>query len=165
MTRNITPTPKTISSKKITLVTASLLLSGMLVACGNKPENPTVGNTTNTAEKEVPMSAKPADTKGKPVAIGEEDKAEKGSVVTSDTASTNAPVHASSSTNSTNNVVPVVADSSVAAIAEGGADNSGMDKISENDQVIDDAPASPDAPKAPEENTQISNSPTKHKKP
>ena len=31
---------------------------------------------------------------------------------------------------------------------DGGADNSAMDKITENDTVIDNAPASPNAPKA-----------------
>ena len=34
------------------------------------------------------------------------------------------------------------------AADDGGADNSDMDKITENDTVIDNAPASPNAPKA-----------------
>lgn len=133
-----------------------------LTACSDKPENPPVSNTpTNQTEKDVPMSAKPADTKAQPIAVGEEGKAETGAVVASGTAGIENPTTADSASAK---VVPVVVESGTDATAEGGADNSGMDKISENDQVIDDTPASPDAPKAQEEKSEISNAPTGTKK-
>lgn len=159
---NAFPQRNTALAKRLHLLSVTVLLSGLLIACGNKPENPAVGSAGAT-EKDVPMSAKPADVKEKPIAVGEEGKV--GVVaVTSGTVTTDMPM---SPTASKDNVVPVIVDSSTDATAEGGVDNSGMDKISESDQVIDDAPASPDAPKAQEgaeAKSDISNRPTTPKK-
>ena len=145
-------------AEKFHLLSVTVLLSGLLIACGNKPENPAVGSAGAT-EKDVPMSAKPADVKEKPIAVGEEGKV--GEVVaTSSKVATDMPI---SATAATDNIVPVIVDSNTDATAEDGVDNSGMDKISESDQVIDDAPASPDAPKAQEgaeAKSGISNQPT-----
>lgn len=154
-------------TKTPAFVTFALTLAvASLTACGDKTENPPVANNaTNPAEKDVPMSAKPAEGKAQPIAVDEETKADKGSkgvTVASGTAMTmNEPT---SATGHNEKVIAVTADSHTDSTAEGTADNSGMDKISENDQVIDETPASPDAPKAQEEKSQISNAPTGHKK-
>lgn len=127
----------------VSVTLASLMTVATLSGCGDK-DMPKTDNATaaSVAEAAPPMTAAPADDKGTPVMINE----------------SNANVDAGNDINAS---VATSLDTSASAVAtdtpheagdvEGGADNSGMDKISENDQVIDNEPASPDAPRASEE--------------
>lgn len=134
------------------LTLTGFLSMGALTGCSKKDATD-VNNATaaSVAEAAPPMTAAPADDKGTPVVINE----------------SNANVDAGSDINAS---VATSLDTSASAVAtdmpheagdvEGGADNSGMDKISENDQVIDNEPASPNAPRASEESTGSSQEPT-----
>ena len=82
------------------------------------------------------MSAAPADEKNS-------------AAVTEANATVDAGPDATSASGTATPVDAMPASSAEAEAAEdGGADNSDMDKITENDTVIDNAPASPNAPKA-----------------
>lgn len=108
-----------------------------LTACHKKTETTDNAAAASVAESQaVPMSAAPADEKN-----------------TAAINAANATVDAGPDMAS-NASATVSADAApasgveVEASGEGEADNSGMDKITENDQVIDNEPASPNAPKA-----------------
>lgn len=127
------------------LTLTGFLSMGALTGCSKKdPQTTDNATTASVAETAPPMTATPADEKGTPVVINE----------------TNANVDAGSDVNASVATSLDTSASGVSPVAnetdsmEGGADNSGMDKISENDQVIDNEPASPDAPRASDEGTQ-----------
>lgn len=120
-------------------------LAAVLAATGCNKKTETTDNTAAASMAEsqaVPMSAAPADNKNT-AAVNE----------------ANATVDAGpDATNNTSAAVTAQAlpasgvevEASGEGEGEGEADNSDMDKISENDQVIDNEPASPNAPKAQE---------------
>ena len=108
-----------------------------LTGCNKKTETQDNAVAASVAESQaVPMSAAPADEKNA-AAVNE----------------ANATVDAGPDTAS-NASATVTTDALPASGAEmegeGAADNSGMDKITENDKVIDNEPASPNAPKETE---------------
>ncbi|ELA09476.1 hypothetical protein MOMA_03700 [Moraxella macacae 0408225] len=116
-------TIKKITIKKISLI-GLLVLSVPLTACSkSEPVEKTSDNLASTTEA-IPMSAAPADENNAPAVINDGNAvADLDSDVT-------------------------VATSDVGEPIESGVDNSAMETISENDQVIDNKPASPNAPKA-----------------
>ncbi len=110
------------------------MLSIGVIGCSQQVED----TNKSTAEDEaVPMSAKPADSQDAPIVEGDTPE------ITDDTATT-----------ATAEAQPNEADGEE-IVEEGGEDNSEMDNISENDQVVDDEPASPDAPTASEEPAEV----------
>ena len=130
-----------LSTYRIKLTLATCLAVCLLTACGHKDDKTTADNQAAASATEAaaaPMTAAPADNKGTPAVVNESNATvDAGPDVAAASSAGEVEVGAS-------NVAPEEA-------MDGGADNSGMDKISENDQVIDDQPASPNAPRAPEE--------------
>ena len=124
---------------KITML--SLVSALTLTACDKKTDS-TDNNAAAASAAEsqaVPMSAAPADEKNS-------------AAVTEANATVDAGPDATSASGAATPVDAMPASSIEAEAAEdGGADNSDMDKITENDTVIDNAPASPNAPKASDE--------------
>lgn len=120
---------------KITML--SLVSALTLTACDKKTDSTDNAAAASAAESQaVPMSAAPADEKNSPA-------------VTEANATVDAGPDATSASG-TATAVDAMPPSNTEADAtdDGGADNSDMDKITENDTVIDNAPASPNAPKA-----------------
>lgn len=120
---------------KITML--SLVSALTLTACDKKADNTDNAAAASAAESQaVPMSAAPADEKN-------------GAAVTEANATVDAGPDATSASGTAATTVDAMpASTEVDATDDGGADNSDMDKITENDTVIDNAPASPNAPKA-----------------
>ena len=120
---------------KITML--SLVSALTLTACDKKTDSTDNAAAASVAESQaVPMSAAPADEKNS-------------AAVTEANATVDAGPDATSASGTATPVDAMPASSIEAESAEdGGADNSDMDKITENDTVIDNAPASPNAPKA-----------------
>lgn len=118
-------------------------LAAVLAATGCNKKTQTTDNTAaaSVAESQaVPMSAAPADGK-RSVAIDEAN------------ATVDAGPDATNNTSATATAQALPASGvevEASGEGEGEADNSDMDKISENDTVIDNEPASPNAPKAQE---------------
>lgn len=135
--------------KKSTVGLLILPLAISLTACGKKEEPATNATAASVAEAAPAMSAAPADSKGTPVLVNETNATVDAGP---DSAANTATATASEVAVGASNVSPEEA-------MDGGADNSGMEKISENDQVIDDQPASPNAPQAAEEGTAESHQP------
>ena len=120
---------------KITML--SLVSALTLTACDKKTDSTDNAAAASAAESQaVPMSAAPADEKNS-------------AAVTEANATVDAGPDATSASG-TATAVDAMPPSNTEADAtdDGGADNSDMDKITENDTVIDNAPASPYAPKA-----------------
>lgn len=120
---------------KITILS---LVSGLtLTACDKKADSTDNAAVASAAESQaVPMSAAPADEKNSAAVTEANATVDAGPDATS-----------ASGTATTVDAMPASSDE-VEAADDGGADNSDMDKITENDTVIDNAPASPNAPKA-----------------
>lgn len=120
---------------KITML--SLVSALTLTACDKKTDSTDNAAAASVAESQaVPMSAAPADEKNS-------------AAVTEANATVDAGPDATSASGTATAVDAMPASSDgVEAADGGGADNSDMDKITENDTVIDNAPASPNAPKA-----------------
>jgi hypothetical protein len=120
---------------KITML--SLVSALALTACDRKTDSTDNAAAASVAESQaVPMSAAPADEKNS-------------AAVTEANATVDAGPDATSASGTATTVDAMSASSAEAeAVDDGGADNSDMDKITENDTVIDNAPASPNAPKA-----------------
>lgn len=137
-----------ITAMPISLVLVSLLTVTSLGGCGDK-DTPKTDNAVaaSAAEAAPPMTAAPADNKGTPVLINETNSTVDagGDINTSVATSVAMPASGTASSTTANET----------GVSEDGADNSGMEKISENDQVIDDQPASPNAPRASDEGTGV----------
>ena len=120
---------------KITML--SLVSALTLTACDKKTDSTDNAAAASVAESQaVPMSAAPADEKNS-------------AAVTEANATVDAGPDATSASGTATTVDAMPASNTEAdATDDGGADNSAMDKITENDTVIDNAPASPNAPKA-----------------
>ena len=120
---------------KITML--SLVSALTLTACDKKTDSTDNAAAASVAESQaVPMSAAPADEKNS-------------AAVTEANATVDAGPDATSASGTATAVDAMPASNTEAdATDDGGADNSDMDKITENDTVIDNAPASPNAPKA-----------------
>ena len=120
---------------KITML--SLVSALTLTACDKKTDSTDNAAAASAAESQaVPMSAAPADEKNS-------------AAVTEANATVDAGPDATSASGTATTVDAMQSSSDeVEAADDGGADNSDMDKITENDTVIDNAPASPNAPKA-----------------
>nr|WP_314232651.1 hypothetical protein [uncultured Moraxella sp.] len=120
---------------KITIL--SLVSALTLTACDKKADSTDNAAVASAAESQaVPMSAAPADEKNS-------------AAVTEANATVDAGPDATSASGTAATTVDAMpASTEVDATDDGGADNSDMDKITENDTVIDNAPASPNAPKA-----------------
>lgn len=120
---------------KITML--SLVSALTLTACDKKTDSTDNAAAASAAESQaVPMSAAPADEKNS-------------AAVTEANATVDAGPDATSASGTATTVDAMPASNTEAdATDDGGADNSAMDKITENDTVIDNAPASPNAPKA-----------------
>lgn len=119
-------------------IIAKMAIFGFLFAlmgCSSEPENPSLSAKQQIEDE--PMSAAPADSKAEPIVISEAvtEKTES-TEPTSVTATADAELSAD-----------IVEDKAVDVVE---ADNSEMESISENDEVIDSEPASPDAPTASE---------------
>lgn len=127
------------------LVAVGLGIGG-LTAC-QKPDEPAAETTAAsvTEPQTMPMSAAPADDDNNaPPLINENTAAlDAGPDVNANAASADAPV---------NDQLPAATGADGEPL-EGAVDNSGMDNISENDQVIDNEPADPNAPKASDSDT------------
>ena len=120
---------------KITML--SLVSALTLTACDKKTDSTDNAAAASVAESQaVPMSAAPADEKNSAAVTEANATVDAGPDATS-----------ASSTATTVDAMPASSDE-VEAADDSGADNSDMDKITENDTVIDNAPASPNAPKA-----------------
>ena len=120
---------------KITML--SLVSALTLTACDKKTDRTDNAAAASAAESQaVPMSAAPADEKNSAAVTEANATVDAGPDATS-----------ASGTATTVDAMPASIDE-VEAADDGGADNSDMDKITENDTVIDNAPASPNAPKA-----------------
>lgn len=120
-----------------------LSLAAVLAATGCNKKTETTDNATaaSVAESQaMPMSAAPADGKHS-VAIDEANA----------TVDAGPDTAANASAPATTAEAMPASGTEVEAVSEGEADNSGMDKITENDKVIDNEPASPNAPKAVED--------------
>lgn len=135
-----------------------ILISPMaLMACEKKAENPPIKNSdTFPEQKDVTMSAAPADKKEAPIAVADEGKAKaeviKATSVPEGTVITGTTTEEKMVTTKTDAKAPKTAKGKAAGGEEDDEeDNSGMDSISENDEVVDDSPASPDAPTAKED--------------
>ena len=119
---------------KITML--SLVSALTLTACDKKTDSTDNAAAASAAESQaVPMSAAPADEKNS-------------AAVTEANATVDAGPDATSASGTATTVDAMPASTEADAADDGGADNSAMDKITENDTVIDNAPASPNAPKA-----------------
>ena len=119
---------------KITML--SLVSALTLTACDKKTDSTDNAAAASAAESQaVPMSAAPADEKNS-------------AAVTEANATVDAGPDATSASGTATTVDAMPASTEADAADDGGADNSDMDKITENDTVIDNAPASPNAPKA-----------------
>ena len=120
---------------KITML--SLVSALTLTACDKKTDSTDNAAAASVAESQaVPMSAAPADEKNS-------------AAVTEANATVDAGPDATSASGTATTVDAMPASNTEAdATDDGGADNSAMDKITENDTVIDNAPASPNAPRA-----------------
>lgn len=119
---------------KITML--SLVSALTLTACDKKTDSTDNAAAASVAESQaVPMSAAPADEKNS-------------AAVTEANATVDAGPDATSASGTATTVDAMPASTEADATDDGGADNSDMDKITENDTVIDNAPASPNAPKA-----------------
>jgi len=120
---------------KITML--SLVSALTLTACDKKTDSTDNAAAASAAESQaVPMSAAPADEKNS-------------AAVTEANATVDAGPDATSASAAATTVDAMPPSNTEADAADdGGADNSDMDKITENDTVIDNAPASPNAPKA-----------------
>lgn len=120
---------------KITML--SLVSALTLTACDKKTDSTDNAAAASAAESQaVPMSAAPADEKNS-------------AAVTEANATVDAGPDATSASGTATTVDAMPASNTEAdATDDGGADNSAMDKITENDTVIDNAPASPNAPRA-----------------
>ena len=121
---------------KITML--SLVSALALTACDKKTDGTDNAAAVSVVESQaVPMSAAPADEKNS-------------AAVTEANATVDAGPDATSASGTAATPVDAMPASSIEAESaeDGGADNSDMDKITENDTVIDNAPASPNAPKA-----------------
>ena len=121
---------------KTKLITSLFIMTVLgLTACSkSEPTENTQANTASVAEAQaIPMSAAPADDKNAPVVINDSNATADLGGETAETVTENEP------------------NASVAAAVEGGdnnIDNSEMEHISEDAEVIDSEPASPNAPKA-----------------
>ena len=123
---------------KITML--SLVSALTLTACDKKTDSTDNAAAASAAESQaVPMSAAPADEKNSAAVTEANATVDAGPDATS-ASGTATTVDAMPASNTSN--------SEAEAVDDGGADNSAMDKITENDTVIDNAPASPNAPKA-----------------
>lgn len=123
---------------KITML--SLVSALTLTACDKKTDSTDNAAAASAAESQaVPMSAAPADEKNSAAVTEANATVDAGPDATS-ASGTATTVDAMPASNTSN--------SEAEAADDGGADNSDMDKITENDTVIDNAPASPNAPKA-----------------
>lgn len=119
---------------KITML--SLVSALTLTACDKKTDSTDNAAAASAAESQaVPMSAAPADEKNS-------------AAVTEANATVDAGPDATNASGTATTVDAMPASTEADAADDGGADNSDMDKITENDTVIDNAPASPNAPKA-----------------
>lgn len=126
----------------------------VLTGCGKSGDKAIKNDEVKSVEKEVPMSAAPAKTKEAPIAVGEDSHTKAVAPIAS-SAAEGTVIEPPAPKEATNEKVGKGKNKKASAVdgtsnAEGEADNSAMDSISENDQVIDDAPASPDAPQAKE---------------
>lgn len=123
---------------KITML--SLVSALTLTACDKKTDSTDNAAAASAAESQaVPMSAAPADEKNSAAVTEANATVDAGPDATS-ASGTATTVDAMPASNTSN--------SEAEAVDDGGADNSDMDKITENDTVIDNAPASPNAPRA-----------------
>lgn len=123
---------------KITML--SLVSALTLTACDKKTDSTDNAAAASAAESQaVPMSAAPADEKNSAAVTEANATVDAGPDATS-ASGTATTVDAMPASNTSN--------SEAEAVDDGGADNSAMDKITENDTVIDNAPASPNAPRA-----------------
>ena len=125
-----------VTLSKIGMIGLVTLLA--VTGCQKKAEETDNTSAASTAEAQaVPMSAAPADDSKAPAIVNE----------------TNATVDLGAETAASAAASAGVASSAeLEDGAEGEADNSAMDKITENDLVIDNEPASPNAPRAAESN-------------
>lgn len=124
-----------ITIKKISLISLLALATALTACSKSEPTEKNADNLASAAEAQaMPMSAAPADENNAPVVIND-------SNATADLGSDIADSNAS-------NVADTAVTPEAGEPAEAGVDNSAMETISENDQVIDDEPASPNAPKA-----------------
>lgn len=131
-------------SQQVKLALAMTLSVVALSGCGNKAEKTDNQTAASAAEAAaVPMSAAPANETGKPAIINESN------------AMVDAGPDAAASTADVATATASGVDAAGDEAMDGGADNSAMDKISENDQVIDDQPASPNAPRAADEGESV----------
>lgn len=124
------------TTKKLTKTLLNTLIIGTLLTACSKNETPKPAETdvASVAEAQaVPMSAMPADTNNAPVIISDNNT---NNDIANDTAST------------TN-------DTDIPEETEGGEDNSAMENISEDAEIIDDEPASPNAPQVGETNDNV----------
>lgn len=124
------------TTKKLTKTLLNTLIIGtLLTACSkNETQKPAETDVASVAEAQaVPMSAMPADTNNAPAIISDNNT---NNDIANDTAST------------TN-------DTDIPAETEGGEDNSAMENISEDAEIIDDEPASPNAPQVGETNDNV----------
>lgn len=124
------------TTKKLTKTLLNTLIIGtLLTACSkNETSKPAETDVASVAEAQaVPMSAMPADTNNAPAIISDNNT---NNDIANDTAST------------TN-------DTDIPAETEGGEDNSAMENISEDAEIIDDEPASPNAPQVGETNDNV----------
>jgi len=122
--------------------TLVLSMAVALTACSKKSDDEnTNANAASAAEATAaPMSAAPADDQGNAAVVNE------------NTAALDAGPDVAASVSADTGMASGTADTNTEAL-EGAVDNSGMDKISENDQVIDNEPASPNAPRADDDAT------------
>lgn len=133
------------TSRWLGFVVAVAAVSG-LSACQKHDEQAAETTAASVTEPQtMPMSAAPADDDNNaPPLINENTAAlDAGPDVNANAASADASV---------NDQLPAATGADGEPL-EGAVDNSGMDSISENDQVIDDEPADPNAPKAADSDT------------
>ena len=133
------------TSRWLGFIVAVAAVSG-LSACQKHDEQAAETTTASVTEPQtMPMSAAPADDDNNaPPLINENTAAlDAGPDVNANAASADASV---------NDQLPAATGADGEPL-EGAVDNSGMDSISENDQVIDNEPADPNAPKATDSDT------------
>lgn len=136
-----------LQSRHLSTLAATVLLSMTvgLTACSKTDEQSANAAAASAAEASaVPMTAAPADDQAATAVVNE------------DTAAADAGPEAASVAADTGMASATAAAGDDEAL-EGAADNSGMDKISENDTVIDNEPASPGAPRADDEGANVGN--------
>lgn len=150
-----------LSFKSATFVLA-LTLPMLLVACEKNAENPAIKNSeTVTEQKDVSMSAAPADKKEAPIAVADGGKAvaDKAISMPDSTVVTTTTTKEKTVTTDKPDAKKSNAKNAPPVEEEDEEDNSGMDSISEDDEVVDDSPASPDAPTAKDEPAKSSKAP------